>query len=160
MKIDLTICGVHELPAQEGKLWTHVVSIWEKRYYDSKSCRKRVLAIAPEAERRFCFFDDVDDPNHRGAPMLRDVKRILDFTGDLPAKAKVLVHCRVGVSRSTAIAYAILCQHSAPGMEMENLEYIQTLRDLVFPNRLIIELADKILKREGAMLLHLHRPDE
>jgi predicted protein tyrosine phosphatase len=45
-------------------------------------------------------------------------------------------------------------------MEMENLLHVQTLRDLVFPNRLIIELADKVLKRDGAMLLHLHRSDE
>ena len=85
------------------------------------------------------------------------MKRILDFTSHLPARAKVLVHCRAGVSRSTATAYAILCQHSQSGMEMENLLHVQTLRDLVMPNRLIIELADKVLKRNGGMLLHLRR---
>ena len=37
---------------------------------------------------------------------------------------------------------------------MEHLLHIQSLRDLVFPNRLIIQYADKILKRDGAMLLH------
>ena len=42
-------------------------------------------------------------------------------------------------------AYAILCQHSAPGMEMENLLHVQSLRDLVMPNRLIVEFADRIL---------------
>jgi hypothetical protein len=30
---------------------------------------------------------------------------------------------------------------------------------LVFPNRLIIQYADKILKREGAMLLHYHHSE-
>lgn len=122
-------------------------------------CREQIKAIAPGAALVFSFFEDVDDPNFPGAPSLRDVKRILDFTSDLPAKARVLVHCRAGVSRSTATAYAILCQHTAPGTEMENLLHVETLRNLVLPNRLIIQHADKILKRDGAMLLHLGRND-
>ena len=106
------------------------------------------------------FFEDTSDPSYPDAPRLQDVKRILDFTSQLPRKAKVLVHCRAGVSRSTAIAYAILCQHSKPGFELENLEHIQSLRDLVMPNRLIVEFADKVLKRNGGMLMHLRRePD-
>jgi predicted protein tyrosine phosphatase len=88
------------------------------------------------------------------------VKRILDFTSQLSERAKVLVHCRAGVSRSTAIAYAILCQHSPLGMEIENLHHVQSLRDLVMPNRLIVKFADKVLKRKGGMLSHLRRePD-
>ena len=157
MKINLTICGVHELPEQEGKRWTHVVSIWDKVFLYDQACREQVKAIAPRAELLFSFFEDTSDPSHPEAPQLRDVKRILDFTRELPAKARILVHCRAGVSRSTATAYAILCQHTAPGMEMENLLHVETLRYLVMPNRLIIELADKVLKRKGGMLLHLRR---
>jgi predicted protein tyrosine phosphatase len=156
MKINLTICGVRELSEQEGKRWTHVISIWDKASLYDVACREQVKAIAPRAKLLFSFFEDVDDPTYPDAPRLQNVKRILDFTSDLPAKAKVLVHCRAGVSRSTATAYAILCQHSAPGMEMENLLHVETLRDLIMPNRLIIRHADKILKRDGAMLLHLH----
>ena len=153
MKINLTICGVRELPQQEGKRWTHLVSIWDKDFLYNVACREYVKALAPKAELLFSFFDDVDDPSLLDAPRLRDVKRILDFTSQLPARAKVLVHCRAGVSRSTATAYAILCQHSPPGMEMENLLHVQTLRDLVVPNRLIVKLADKVLQRNGGMLL-------
>ena len=160
MKINLTICGVRELPDQKGKCWTHVISIWDKRSFDDPVCRELVQEVAPGAKLLFSFFADTCVPDHPEAPHLRDVKRILDFTQELPPKAKVLVHCLAGVSRSTAMAYAILCQHSNPGMEMKNLLHVQSLRDLVFPNRLIIELADKVLKRDGAMLLHLHRPDE
>jgi predicted protein tyrosine phosphatase len=157
MKINLTICGVRELPEQEGKRWTHVISIWDKASLYDIACREQVKAIAPRAKLLFSFFEDVDDPTYPDAPRLQNVKRILDFTSDLPANAKVLVHCRAGVSRSTATAYAILCQHTAPGMEMENLLHVETLRDLVLPNRLIIRLADKVLKRNGGMLLHLRR---
>jgi predicted protein tyrosine phosphatase len=157
MKINLTICGVHELPDQEGKRWTHVVSIWDKNFRYDMACHEQVKAIAPRADLLFSFFEDTDDPKHPDAPSLRDVKRILDFTSQITKKAKVLVHCRAGVSRSTATAYAILCQHTDPGLEMENLLHVETLRDLVMPNRLIIELADKVLNRQGAMLLHLRR---
>jgi predicted protein tyrosine phosphatase len=157
MKINLTICGVHELSDQEGKRWTHVISIWDKASLYDAACREQVQAVAPRAKLLFSFFEDTDDPGHPDAPRLRDVKRILDFTSELPARSKILVHCRAGVSRSTATAYAILCQHTAPGMEMENLLHIETLRDLVMPNRLIIQHSDKILKRDGAMLLHLRR---
>ena len=157
MKINLTICGVHELPEQQGKRWTHVISIWDKTSLYDVACREQVKTIAPRAKLLFSFFEDTSDPSYPDAPRFQDVERILDFTKKLPLKAKVLVHCRAGVSRSTATAYAILCQHTAPGLEMENLLHIETLRDLVMPNRLIIQHADKILKRDGAMLLHLHR---
>jgi predicted protein tyrosine phosphatase len=157
MKLNLTICGVHELPEQEGKRWTHVISIWDKTSLYDVACREQVKTIAPRAKLLFSFFEDTSDPSYPDAPRFQDVERILDFTKKLPQKAKVLVHCRAGVSRSTATAYAILCQHTAPGLEMENLLHIETLRDLVMPNRLIIQHADKILKRDGAMLLHLHR---
>ena len=155
MKINLTICGVRELPFQKGKHWTHVISIWDKDYLYDPACRELVTAVAPRAELLFSFFADTYVPNHPEAPRLRDVKRILDFTKELPVKAKVLVHCHAGVSRSTATAYAILCQHTSPGTEMENLLHIQSLREWAYPNRLIIELADKVLKRKGGMLLHL-----
>ena len=157
MKINLTICGVHELPEQEGKHWTHVISIWDKASLYDVACREQVKTIAPRAKLLFSFFEDTSDLSYPDAPRFQDVERILDFTKELPRKAKVLVHCRAGVSRSTATAYAILCQHSAPGLEMENLLHVETLRDLVMPNRLIIQHADKILKRNGAMLLNLHR---
>ena len=155
MKIDLTICGVPELPDQEGKRWTHVVSIWDRVYLYDIECRERIKALAPRAQLLFSFFEDTDDPNYPGAPILRDVKRILDFTSQLPPRAKLLVHCHAGISRSTATAYAILCQHSKPGMEMKNLLQIESLRDQLMPNRLIVRHADRILNRDGAMLLHL-----
>ncbi len=58
-KIDLTICGVHELPEHEGKPWTHVISIWDKEYMDDVACREQVKDVAPGAKLLFCFFEDM-----------------------------------------------------------------------------------------------------
>jgi predicted protein tyrosine phosphatase len=160
MKINLTICGVNELPAQKGELWTHVVSIWDKTEQEDKSCQELIMTVAPMADHLFSYFYDTSVPDHPHGPRIGDVERILYFTSTLSTKSKVLVHCRAGVSRSTAVAYAILCQHSKPGMEMENLLQVQSLRDMVCPNSLIIKLADKVLRRNGGMLLPLRRePD-
>ena len=159
MKINLTICGVKELDEQSGKPWTHVVSIWDKAHLYDTACRERVQALAPQAELLFTFFDDTSDPNYPDGPKRRDVQRILDFTASLTPKHKVLVHCLAGISRSTATAYAILCQHSRPGTELENLFKIESMRPLVMPNRLVMQHADKILRRNGGMLMHLNLDD-
>lgn len=155
MKINLTICGVDELPVQKRKRWTHVISIWEKALLHNTACRDLVKTVAPRAQLLFSFFEDTSDPNYPDAPRLRDVRRILEFTRELPARARVLVHCRAGISRSTAVAYAVLCQHTPPGAESKNLRRVESLRPLVMPNRLIVKWADKILKRNGEMLLPL-----
>ena len=73
-KIDLTICGVHELPEHEGKPWTHVISIWDKAYMEDLACREQVKDIAPGAKLLFCFFEDTSDSTHPDAPLYRDVK--------------------------------------------------------------------------------------
>ena len=153
MKIDLTICGLRELTDKVGQPWTHVISIWDKAYLYNMEYRNLVKEIAPNARLSFGFFDDTSDPSLPNAPRLQDVKRILEFTSEITAEAKVLVHCRAGVSRSTATAYAILCQHSEPGKELEKLLHVQTLRKMVLPNRLIVRLADEALKRDGGMIL-------
>ena len=157
MKINLTICGVQELPEQKGKRWTHIISIWEKDLEHDKACHELVKTVDPRAGLLFSYFADTIVAHHPHAPRLQDVERILDFTCGLSSKSNVLVHCRAGVSRSTAIAYAILCQHSKPGMERENLLHVQSLREWAYPNQLIVKLADRALKRKGAMLLHLPR---
>lgn len=153
MKLNITVCGVNDLPDKIGQRWTHVISIWDNACRRNKAYRKLVRVIAPEARLLFCFFDDTSSPSHPNAPRLRDVRRILAFTSGLTPEAKVLVQCRAGVSRSTATAYAILCQHSEPGKELEKLLHVQTLRKMVLPNRLIVRLADEALKRDGGMIL-------
>ena len=151
MDIDLTICGIGELPELKGKSWTHVVSIWEKRFESDPACREIIQLVAPDAEYHFAFFDDTADQLNPGAPQREDVERLLNFTRNLTSKATVLVHCQAGVSRSPAIAYAIVCQHSNPGQESKGMGYILSIRPMIFPNELIVEWADQLLERKGQM---------
>ena len=63
----------------------------------------------------------------------------------------VLVHCHAGVSRSTAAAAILLCQH-APGREQAAFLRLLELRKHGWPNTRMVEFADQLLKRDGAML--------
>jgi predicted protein tyrosine phosphatase len=63
----------------------------------------------------------------------------------------VLVHCHAGVSRSTAAAAILMCQH-APGKEEAAFLKLLELRKHGWPNTRMVEFADTLLKRDGAML--------
>jgi predicted protein tyrosine phosphatase len=154
MKIKMTICGVAELDSQKGKPWTHAISIWDKRHEANQRCRETLRSVAPHAKLIFSFFDDVTDRSKPDSPTLDDIKTILSFTQELPENARLLIHCQAGVSRSPAIAYAVVCQHGIAGQELEGLNHIKSIRPYIVPNGLIIEWADRLLARKGELLRH------
>ena len=157
--LNITIASLDDVEMLAGTPFTKIISINDAHLEEEGGYERRIKAYFPNARAVFSYFDDVDHPTENG-PQEDEINRLLDFSQQFTMVDKILIHCRAGVSRSTALAYAVVCQHTAPGMEMENLQHIETLRDLVIPNRLIIHHADKILKRAGAMLLHLRRrPD-
>ncbi len=67
------------------------------------------------------------------------------------ADGHVLVHCHAGISRSTAAA-AILMTPVRAGNEEEAFLKLLDLRKHGWPNTRMIEFADTLLKRDGAML--------
>lgn len=73
-------------------------------------------------------------------PTREHLEEILDFTKDLTHDDKLLVHCHMGVSRSTAIACGILIQH---GMSYEEAyEHVRSVRDCLLPNTLFVKYID------------------
>jgi predicted protein tyrosine phosphatase len=85
-------------------------------------------------------------------PSRQMVRKILAFARDLTKQDTLLVHCAYGVSRSTATAYAILCQHYPKKSEEALLRAIIDLRPIAQPNSLIVAHADALLKRDGRMV--------
>ena len=65
------------------------------------------------------------------------------------AEAHLLVHCRAGVSRSTAAAALILMQANPEWPASAALDAVATIRPCALPNLLILEFGDAILGRNG-----------
>jgi predicted protein tyrosine phosphatase len=80
------------------------------------------------------------------------VEQALAF--DSPGES-LLIHCHAGISRSTAVAYAILAARLGPGAEAAAIEALYSLQPNAVPNRHIVALADEILGRGGALLAAL-----
>jgi len=80
------------------------------------------------------------------------VERLLAFGETLSKDGAnhVLVHCFMGVSRSTAAAAILLAQNN-PGREAEVFDAIHEVRPRSWPNRVMIRYADDLLGRDGAL---------
>lgn len=118
------------------------------------------------------FFDDVDSPlekHHRTlrpggrdtpkstvAASKRDIIQIVEFADMISSEANqkewLLIHCEGGISRSTAVAIIMVTYWLGPGSEAEAIEMVYDIRHLACPNKHIITLGDKVLKRKGQLL--------
>jgi predicted protein tyrosine phosphatase len=150
---DVTICGIPDLDKFRDAKVTHVLSIIDPQEPEPGSFR-----FYPSHERLTLRFDDVVSayPGFQ-APERGDVKKLLDFGQSLQSSGQdghLLVHCHAGVSRSTAATAILLTQHN-PGREREGFLALLDLRPHAWPNTRMVEFADELLDRKGAMLAAL-----
>jgi predicted protein tyrosine phosphatase len=152
----LSICGISELDGFARAEVTSVVSILDPE------------TPVPEAFARFSpgrdhlvmrFHDVVQDQPMMSSPRPGHIERLLEFgetNRSAAASAHLLIHCHAGISRSTAAAAILLCQNR-PGREHEAFAAIAALRPQAWPNTRMIEIADRLLDRKGALLAALGR---
>jgi predicted protein tyrosine phosphatase len=150
-RLNITIVGVEDLPKLSGTSFTRVISIAEAELKAERGHEALIRRLFPGASCHFAYFDDVEYSKD-GGPDRNHVYRILLFSQPFTFDDKILIHCRAGISRSTAIAIAIVCQHSPPGEEKQAVEQIRAVRPVMLPNFLIIKLADEILQRGGRLI--------
>ncbi|WP_454760023.1 tyrosine phosphatase family protein [Caulobacter segnis] len=109
--------------------------------------------ISPDAEapvvagpRTLLRFNDIaEEREGLVAPTSAIIETILGLAGT----PTLLIHCFAGVSRSTAAAYILACAHG--GDEQGLAAQLRTLCPEATPNALMVDLADTILRRDGAM---------
>lgn len=110
------------------------------------------LMIEPPPHRLDLRFNDIAEPRAGLTPPGEaDVVALLAFADSWDGTRPLLIHCWAGVSRSTAAAYVIACARSKPGREAEWAERLRAAAPSATPNPLIVALADRQLKRDGAM---------
>jgi predicted protein tyrosine phosphatase len=97
-------------------------------------------------------FHDVHLPGDgQVAPTARHVDGLLAFLSTWERSAPILIHCRAGISRSTATAFIAACLYNPHADEGEIAAALRRASPLARPNGTLIELADAALSRSGRM---------
>jgi predicted protein tyrosine phosphatase len=151
--IDLRICGRSEVPKHLA-LASHVISI-----HSTDSCEPLPTFPQPKDAVLRLSFDDPGQGYPREVstlgssaipPSREDISRAITFARTLPPDAKLLIHRHAGVSRSCAIALAVLTATTDLSPEAA-LHHIGQLRCQAWPNDWMVHLADQILQQQGRL---------
>jgi predicted protein tyrosine phosphatase len=85
-------------------------------------------------------------------PAEQHVEAILAFVRQWDRSEPIVIHCFAGVSRSTAAAYIAACALSESRCELEIARELRARSPTATPNRLLVEIADRLLGRDGRMI--------
>lgn len=84
-------------------------------------------------------------------PSLRQIEQLIDFLSDLELDQDIVIHCWMGISRSTAAA-AIGCAVLNPKLDAPTIaSALRKTSPMATPNPLMIELADAKLNMQGTL---------
>jgi predicted protein tyrosine phosphatase len=152
----IDICGLDELPGHCATGVTHVLSILDPAWPVPE-----VFGAFGKHEHLVLHFDDViEEVPGMVAPRVEHVARVLAFGRGLPAersaRARLLVHCHAGVSRSTA-AMALILAQALPALPATAIvREVLRIRPQAWPNLRIIEIGDALLGRHGEIVAAAH----
>ncbi len=85
------------------------------------------------------------------APSAAHVDRLIAFVKDLGPDEDLLIHCRAGISRSTAAAFIAACLLNPDVPERDLALALRRASPLARPNQVMVALADAALGRDGRM---------
>lgn len=153
----LTVCGIEELPRHSGRGVRHILSIIDPDRADPDVFE----AYDPHFRLTLRFHDDIEALPGRAPPQETHIQEILRFGERLPGAgeepSRLLVHCHMGVSRSTAAMLTLMAQ-AAPREDADALfRRLAAIRPQAWPNSRMIAFADATLNREGALSAALAR---
>lgn len=85
-------------------------------------------------------------------PAEEHVSDLLSFVREWDRRAPLVVHCYMGISRSTASAYATVCALNPHRDEATIAQALRRASPTATPNARIVSLADRLLGRQGRMI--------
>jgi len=139
----ISICALHEVEDALGLIeGTHLLSMLDH------GTPMPASAHLPEEHHLRMFFRDTDDTRDPGAPTIEHMREILAWANGVPHEARLVVHCYMGISRSTAVTLGLLARSMPPD---EAAGRLLEIRPQATPNRLIVSHWDEILGLDGAL---------
>jgi predicted protein tyrosine phosphatase len=155
----LTICGLEELPGHGARAVSHVLSIIDPELPDPPA----FAAYDPHHRTILRFHDIIDPLPGQVMPQRSHVEEVLAFgrelaeSGDARAEGHLLVHCHMGISRSTAAMTMLMAQASPDADEDDLFRHLAEIRPRAWPNSVMIADADALLGRGGRLEAALAR---
>ena len=96
-------------------------------------------------------FDDITSPKgDLVLPNKQHIQSALSFASELRGSS-LLIHCHAGISRSSAVALAIIAKGLGTAKEKQAFKELERTNPNCAPNALVIWLTDEILERNGAL---------
>lgn len=155
----LTVCGIDELPGQRDRAVTHVLSIVDPDLPELEA----FASYAQHHRTTLRFHDIISAIPDQVMPHPDHVAAVLAFGSDFlarqeqDAQSHLLVHCHMGISRSTAAMLTLMAQAN-PDEEAEDLfRRLVEIRPQAWPNSQMISFADEQLGRGGDLTAALRR---
>jgi predicted protein tyrosine phosphatase len=155
----LTICGIDELPEHGARKVTHVLSVLDPAWPELDA-----FGHYGEHHRVTLNFHDIIAPDAgKIMPTAQHVADILRFGESLKDGADgriaghLLVHCHMGISRSTAAMLSMLAQINPDETEDALFARLRMIRPQAWPNSVMIGFADEQLGRQGRLVGALRR---
>lgn len=147
----LTVCGLGELVSHCAAGVTHVLSILDPGHPDPVEFER----FGPHHRLTLRFHDIIDRWPGWQAPERTDVEALLAFGEELDRAGAglqhLLVHCHMGISRSTAALATLLARHTPAGEEPAIFARIREIRPQAWPNSRMVGFADELLGRGGRL---------
>ena len=155
----MTVCGLDDLELHRAAGVTHVLSILDPEWPDPEA----FLAYAPHHRTILQFHDVIEPAPNVTPPNIGHVEAVLAFGRSLSQdaaerrKGHLLIHCHMGVSRSTAAMAIVLAQIHPDREEDDLFERLLSIRPQAWPNSRMIGFADDLLGRGGRLTSALAR---
>jgi predicted protein tyrosine phosphatase len=146
----LHICGVAELGDHAGRGITHVISLLDPETPEPEDFGR----FGTHRRLNLRLHDVILPTAGMVAPSHALIEQVLAFGAEFKSAAspesRLLVHCHLGVSRSSAAMAAILAQDRDRDAE-DVFKTLLRIRSRAWPNSWMITLADEVLGRGGAL---------
>lgn len=143
------VCGIEELEGHCATGVSHVLSILDPGRAEPEAFG----SFGEHARLELRFHDIIEATEGQVAPGPEHAAAILEFGRGLLAEptSRLLVHCHVGISRSTAGMALILAQARPEASAEAILQGVLGIREKTWPNLRLLELGDAMLGRGGAL---------
>lgn len=93
-------------------------------------------------------FNDIKVQHYLG-PNAEHIERIIAFAHVIKKELPLIVHCKAGISRSSAAAFIVYAVRFGPaGIR----DHFRPMLGLIYPNSEMLRLADGLLGNDGALI--------